>query len=96
MDKYGSGTLERLAEGTYYLKNIRAAVGYKLTDIVMSDANSSSCVSWLTDVVVSPVSSLPFAGGIGTIIYTAIGLIVIVSSVALFYVYRKRQDRELS
>ena len=97
-DSDSNGLLNGITTGTYYLKNVKTASGYKLADIVSVDVGTTESADGYYSVNIKfvPVSSLPFTGGIGTIIYTAIGLIVIVSSVALFYVYRKRQDRELS
>lgn len=94
----GSGILRGIAAGTYYLKNVKTASGYKLANTVSVGVGEKETADGYYSVSVKVIlaSTLPFTGGIGTILYTAIGLIVIVSSVTLFYVYRKRQDRELS
>ena len=97
-DSDSNGLLNGITTGTYYLKNVKTASGYKLADIVSVDVGTTESADGYYSVNIKfvPVSSLPFTGGIGTIIYTVIGLIIIAGSVALFYVYRKRQDRELS
>lgn len=42
-------------------------------------------------------ATLPFTGGIGTIIYTIIGMMVIILSVAIFRIYQnKNNDERLS
>ena len=94
----GSGILRGIAAGTYYLKNVKTASGYKLADNVSVEVGKTDSTDGYYSVTATVIlaSTLPFTGGVGTIIYTVIGLIVIVGSVALFYVYRKKQGKGLS
>lgn len=91
----GIGILKGTGAYDYKIVNVKAASGYDLIDYSTTKINMDDTYASF-DIYISKSPSLPFTGGIGTIIYTVIGLIVIVGSVALFYVYRKRQDRELS
>ncbi len=95
-DSTGKGSLVGVAEGTYYLKNTKTASGYSLAATTSMKVKSTGAVSGSNDgyyKVEIPVNSsgiLPFTGGTGTIIYTIFGLIIIMSGVAGYVLYKKK------
>lgn len=98
-DSTGKGTLVGVAEGTYYLKNTKTASGYSLAATTSMKVKSTGAVSGSTDgyyKVEIPVNSsgiLPFTGGTGTIIYTILGLIIIMSGVTGYVLYKKNKNK---
>lgn len=85
----GIGTFVGLAEGTYYVKQSKVAAGYTLFGEVLevNIDNSSDYIE--IDIINNKSWFLPSTGGIGTIIYTVIGL-GIVGIASIFLVkYRK-------
>ena len=94
----GNGILRGIAAGTYYLKNVKTAPGYKLADTVGVEVGKTDSTDGYYSVTAAVIlaSTLPFTGGIGTIIYTVIGLSIIIASVVVLNVYRKRKGKELS
>lgn len=93
-DSNGNVIFKGVSAGTYYLKNTKASPGYNLANLFSLEVGGITILTdgyYLAEIMLQSSPDLPFTGGIGTIIYTAIGLIVIVSSVALFYVYRKKK-----
>ena len=98
-DSTGKCTLVGVAEGTYYLKNTKTASGYSLAAITSMKVKTTGAVSGSTDgyyKVEIPVNSsgiLPFTGGTGTIIYTIFGLIIIMSGVTGYVLYKKNKNK---
>ncbi len=98
-DSTGKGTLVGVAEGTYYLKNTKTASGYSLATTTSMKVKTTGAVSGSTDgyyKVEIPVNSsgiLPFTGGTGTIIYTILGLIIIMSGVTGYVLYKKNKNK---
>ena len=74
----------------YYIKQISTVPGYKLA----SDTSYSSSLNtdgYQTITIKIPVATiLPVTGGIGTLIFTFFGFIVIIVSVILFSFYRRK------
>lgn len=86
----GIGTLKGVAEGTYYLKQTKAPTGYKLsTDTISFEIDTTKEYTSL-EIISAESGFLPSTGGIGTIIYTLIGLMVVGLSTLLIIKYRKR------
>ena len=99
----GIGTLRGVSEGTYYIKNTKATAGYELATTVSMKVKITGSVAGTTggyykvEMPATKAPLLPYTGGIGTIIYTIIGMIVIVSAVVGFTLYKNRdKDRGLS
>ncbi len=98
-DSTGKGTLVGVAEGTYYLKNTKTASGYSLAATTSMKVKTTGAVAGSTDgyyKVEIPVNSsgiLPFTGGTGTIIYTILGLIIIMSGVTGYVLYKKNKNK---
>lgn len=92
----GIGTLRGVSEGTYYIKNTKASTGYELATTTSMKVKITGSVAGTTEgyyKVEMPVTkspSLPYTGGVGTIIYTIIGMIVIVSAIVGFTLYKNR------
>lgn len=78
------------AYSNYYIKQISTVPGYKLA----SDTSYSTSLNtdgYQTVTIKIPVATiLPVTGGIGTLIFTFLGFIIIIVSVILFSLYRKK------
>lgn len=98
-DSSGKGTLAGVAEGTYYIKNTKTKSGYRLANTTAMKVKIAGSVASDTDgyykveIEVPTANLLPITGGSGTIIYTALGLIIIVTSITVFTVYTKKQKQ---
>ena len=100
-DSTGRGRLPGLAEGTYYLKQVSTASGYTLpkdaiTIKVKLEGSTPSSVAgyYEAEVAAFEAGTLPFTGGPGTILYTVIGMITIVSAILLFVLYARKKKQE--
>lgn len=95
----GKGTLAGVGEGTYYIKNTKTKSGYRLANTTAMKVKIAGSVASDTDgyykveIEVPTANLLPITGGSGTIIYTALGLIIIVTSITVFTVYTKKQKQ---
>ena len=98
-DSSGKGTLAGVSEGTYYIKNTKTKSGYRLANTTAMKVKIAGSVASDTDgyykveIEVPTATLLPITGGSGTIIYTALGLIIIVTSITVFTVYTKKQKQ---
>lgn len=98
-DSSGKGTLAGVGEGTYYIKNTKTKSGYRLANTTAMKVKIAGSVASDTDgyykveIEVPTANLLPITGGSGTIIYTALGLIIIVTSIIVFTVYTKKQKQ---
>ena len=95
---------------TYYLKQVKAPTGYRLYDdkiIVLPGSNdntqydsstyqvvSVSNGMYTANIVNSPMLALPFTGGSGTVIYTVIGLIIVVGAGIFLVLYKKKNKND--
>lgn len=100
-DSTGRGRLPGLAKGTYYLKQVSTASGYTLakdaiTIKVKLEGSTPSSVEgyYEAEVAAFEAGTLPFTGGPGTILYTVIGMITIVSAILLFVLYARKKKQE--
>ena len=78
---------------TYYLKQTKAATGYRLiTDAIEVSKDKFSLTNGLYGITItsSKMGLLPSTGGLGTILYTTFGLLVIVVGSIAYVSYRKK------
>lgn len=91
---------EYIGEGTFYLKQTKTSSGYTIVKPFSITINSTNTEPFGTYEVEGPIAKaglLPVTGGIGTIIYTAIGLSVIIGAATVYTIYRKKNKvQELS
>ena len=79
---------------TYYLKQVKAVTGYRLiTDAIEVSKDKLSLTNGLYDITItsSKMGLLPSTGGLGTILYTTFGLLIITVGSITFVSYRKKQ-----
>ncbi len=100
-DSTGRGRLPGFAEGTYYLKQVSTASGYTLpkdavTVKVKLEGSTPGTVEgyYQAEVAAFEAGTLPFTGGPGTILYTVIGMITVVSAILLFVLYTRKKKQE--
>lgn len=100
-DATGRGRLPGFAEGTYYLKQVSTASGYTLpkdaiTIKVKLEGSTPGSVEgyYEAEVAAFEAGTLPFTGGPGTILYTVIGMITVVSAILLFVLYTRKKKQE--
>lgn len=96
-DSDGKIQIKGIADGTYYIKQTRTKAGYKIIDptsIVISSDTVGDNGYLNVDIQIPKSALLPFTGGVGNIIYTSIGLIVITCSAAIFILYKKGYDKK--
>lgn len=101
-DETGYATYKGLAIGTYYLKEITAPTGYSLLrDAVVAkisttgDATDGSTEGYYkTEIANTEIGLLPSTGGIGTIAFTLVGLLVVAIAIYYIVVYRKKDKKK--
>lgn len=104
----GKLQLVGLDAGTYYLKETKAPAGYnKIStpiEIIIADSNydggvevgEEDLVNGLVPVTVqnSQGFELPTTGGIGTVLFTAVGVVLMGAGLVMFFLNRKRRKAE--
>ena len=81
---------------TYYLKQVKAVTGYRLmTDVIEVSKDKLSLTNGLYNLTITntKMGLLPSTGGLGTILYTLVGLLVIGVGSTMFVKYRQKQAR---
>ena len=90
----GVGKFMGVTDGDLYVKQITAPSGYKLsTDVAHITIDTASLTSegyYPLEVKNAKQGLLPSTGGLGTILYTTFGLLVIVLGSLAFISYRKK------
>ena len=79
---------------TYYLKQVKAVTGYRLmTDVIEVSKDKLSLTNGLYNLTITntKMGLLPSTGGLGTILYTLVGLLVIGVGSTMFIKYRQKQ-----
>lgn len=105
----GSGTLDYLPAGTYYIKQVKPPFNYQINSEITSVylgpivSNGRRALSRTTasDYAVTTYANtvsitLPYTGSSDTVIYIAIGAIFIISSVVFMLIYRKNEMQNFS
>ena len=88
---------EYIGEGTFYLKQTKTSSGYTIVkpfSITINSTNTDPFGLYIVEVPISKAGLLPVTGGIGTIIYTVIGLGVIIGAVTIYIVYKKKNKKQ--
>ena len=81
-----------LPSGTYYIKQLKAATGYKTaTDIASITIEPSNTTYTHLDVENAKQGLLPSTGGLGTVFYTLMGLLVVGAGAYSIIKYSKKQ-----
>lgn len=100
-DANGLAIYKGLSAETYYLKQTTAPTGYTLirdaieTEITPEGNGATTGIFYTRkDVPSSKVGLLPSTGGVGTIIFTVIGLLFIVVAIIFIIVYRKKKNNK--
>ena len=99
-DENGMTSIDNLDLGTYYLVETKAPSGYTLPGkafeiLVTVDAglNESTGVQTVTvENAEESIFNLPQTGDHGTIVFTIIGVILMLGAVIMFFVMRRRED----
>lgn len=95
-DETGYGSYQSLGEGTYYLKEGKAPTGYVVSKNAVEIEISKASVEegyQLVEITNNAAGLLPFTGGMGTIVYTIIGLIIIAGASIGIVSYKKSKSR---
>ena len=87
------GRYAGLPSGTYYVKQLKVSSGYKPSSTVASVTIDSSNKGYFAlEVENDKMGLLPSTGGLGTILYTTFGLLVIVVGSIAYVSYRKKSQ----
>ncbi len=91
----GVGKFEGIIEGDLYVKQIKAPSGYRLsTDVAHATVDTASLTTdgyYPLEVKNAKAGLLPSTGGLGTIFYTLIGLLVVGAGAYEVVKYSKKQ-----
>ncbi len=102
-DSNGIAQYKGLAAGTYYIKETKAPIGYRLDNSIISVkigpgegslANAEDAGYYRLEVANNEAGLLPVTGGIGTITFTLIGLAIISGAFYFFFIYRKKREQQ--
>ena len=93
----GSVTVKGLKEGSYWLKETKSPAGYSLINdaiqVTIADADATDGVITVR-VSNAKVGVLPITGGMGTIIFTVSGAVLMIGAIWFVFVYRKKNKLE--
>ena len=98
--------IDGLNNTTYYLKETKAPTGYNLPSALVgvnvqpdaSDYNSENILDFKTERLLKQITNktgidLPVTGGIGTVLFTAIGLLLMACAAYFLFFSRKRNAK---
>lgn len=91
----GVATFIGLSEGTYYLQETVAPVGYVLPSAAVKVEVSSGSAADMTQQITNVANPLlPTTGGIGTIVLTLLGILLLVGALIFFMRNRKKEHEQ--
>ena len=105
-DETGIGRFAGVPFSSIYLKEVKAPTGYKLMrDIITISELAPTAIEDEVEIEVpygyrmayipnEKMGILPVTGGIGTVIYTIIGLITIAGSISFISIYKSKKNNE--
>lgn len=92
----GTVVVKGLKEGSYWLKETKSPAGYSLINdpvqITIADADATDGVI-TAKISNAKVGVLPITGGMGTIIFTVSGAVLMIGALWFIFVYRKKNNR---
>ena len=98
-DSNGRGSYAGVKSGTYYLKQTSTAAGYGLPKdavpikVKITGATEGTVTGYYrVDIAAYETGTLPFTGGMGTSLFSFIGLLVIAASAIAIIVYRNKKE----
>lgn len=104
-DENGEATVSGLDLGEYYFEEVEAPTGYSLdatpNKVEVTLAENVTEASKAADVISNPLTklntklnSLPSTGGMGTYLFTIIGVVVMAGAAGAFFISRRRGSEE--
>ena len=87
----GTEVLSGVVPGKYYLKQVKAPTGYRVAQSLDKVTVSDDMATTNVDILSTKAGLLSSTGGLGTILYTSLGLLIVVLGSIAFISYRKRQ-----
>ena len=94
---YNNSNFIGTANNVYYLKQVKAPSGYKLINdtitLDLSSLDSSTKQCYVVELEAEETNALPFTGGFGTIIYSILGLVIVVTGVSGYVLYRRKNKK---
>ena len=104
-DAKGEATVSGLDLGKYYFEEVEAPTGYSLdatpNEVTVTLKENATVAKASTDVISNPINkyntklnSLPSTGGMGTYLFTIIGVVVMAGAAGAFFISRRKGSEE--
>lgn len=79
------------------MKQVKAPSGYRLINdtitLDLSSLDSGTKPCYVVELEAEETSALPFTGGSGTIIYSILGLVIVITGVSGYVLYRRKNKK---